>query len=659
MSTVVALAPKHCWTIPVAVFFSLTSAAAFAQTAAESSPSDDVLIADFEQADYGDWHAEGEAFGSGPARGTLPNQMEVTGYEGQGLVNSYFRGDGPTGALTSPPFVIERRYLNFLIGGGGFAETRVDLIVDDKVVRTATGTNTLSGGSERLTPVHWDVADLVGQHATIQVVDHRTGGWGHVNFDHLVASGRPMGAPAEKLASPDFQTFPSYLDVDYGQSHRPQFHFTSRKNWLNDPNGLMYCDGEYHMFFQHNPLDVNWGNMTWGHAVSRDMVHWTQLPHALLPYGGGTIFSGTAAIDHNNTLGVQQGGTKTIVAAFTFAREPFGQAVAFSTDRGRTFTLWNDGAPVVVNQGYDVQERDPKIFWHEPSRTWVMVLWVKQGKPGRVLFFNSTDLTNWQIVSHFDRDWVFECMDLVELPVDGDGQNRKWLLYDASFDYEWGNFDGKTFSSEGTVRRGDYGPNFYAAQSFNNSPDGRTVMIGWMRGGDDAPFLRKRMPFNQQMSFPTTMELRTTAEGIQLFRWPIAEIESLYAESLELGPLSLAEAQEKVAGFKAELIDFSLEFQATAETSLLLRLRGQEFRYHNGELVIGQSRIPAQPENGKVAVRVLVDRTSVEVFANEGRAAAAEYAEIKPDVKSIELESDANVQILSLKIHALKSIWNE
>ena len=160
------------------------------------------------------------------------------------------------------------------------------------------------------------------------------------------------------------------MDVAYSQSHRPQFHFTSRKNWLNDPNGLVYHDGEYHMFFQHNPLDVHWGNMTWGHAVSRDMVHWVQFPHAILPYDGGTIFSGTAAVDQDNTLGVRQGDVKTIVAAFTFAREPFGQSLAYSTDRGRTFRLWNQGKPVVPNNGYDAQERDPKIFWHEPSQKW-------------------------------------------------------------------------------------------------------------------------------------------------------------------------------------------------------------------------------------------------------------------------------------------------
>lgn len=655
------MTPARCRAVVVAFVILLANQASLSHAVAEVTERDDVLIADFEQADYGEWQVTGEAFGPGPAQGTLPNQMEVTGYEGQGLVSSYFHGDGATGTLTSPSFAIERRHLNFLIGGGGFAdETRVDLIVDEKIVRTATGTNTEPGGSEHLTPVHWDVADLAGQQATIQVVDRRTGGWGHINLDHVVASDRAAGVPAEKLsAGPELQTFASYLDVDYDQSHRPQFHFTSRKNWLNDPNGLVYYDGEYHLYFQHNPLDVNWGHMTWGHAVSRDLVHWQQLPHAILPYGGGTIFSGTAAVDENNTLGVAPGDAKTLVAAFTFAREPFGQSLAYSVDRGRTFTLWNDGAPVIPNQGYDVGERDPKLFWHEPSQRWVIVLWVKQGTPGRVLFFNSTDLVHWHEVSRFDRDWTFECMDFVELPVDGDEQRRKWLLYDASFDYELGDFDGKTFTADGNVGRGDYGRNYYAAQTFNNSPDGRAVIIGWMRGGDEAPFLRHQMPFNLQMSFPATLELRTTGKGIQLFRWPVAEISRLYTKSLELGPVGLDEAQQKLAGFKAELLDVSLEFAATAGATLDVTLRGQPLRFRDGELLLGESRIPAPPIDGKVAVRVLVDRTSIEIFVNYGAAVATEYAEFEPEAQSVELASDGIVHLRSLTVHALKSIWDK
>jgi sucrose-6-phosphate hydrolase SacC (GH32 family) len=134
----------------------------------------------------------------------------------------------------------------------------------------------------------------------------------------------------------EMQTFDSYPAVGYDQELRPQFHFSSLKGWINDPNGMVWYDGEYHLFFQHNPKGIQWGNMTWGHALSDDRVHWRQLPHAILPYGDGTIYSGTAVVDHNNSLGKQKGDVKTLVAFFTFAKQPFYQAAAYSTDKGRT-----------------------------------------------------------------------------------------------------------------------------------------------------------------------------------------------------------------------------------------------------------------------------------------------------------------------------------
>ena len=214
-------------------------------------------------------------------------------------------------------------------------------------------------------------------------------------------------------AESQFQTFPSYGEVGYNQPFRPKFHFTSLKNWINDPNGMTYYEGEYHLFFQHNPLGQGWGNMTWGHAVSPDMVHWTQLPHALLPYGNGYMFSGSGAVDEHNSLGKQVGDTKTLVFIYSYAldsRKNFGvlpppaesnyyQGLAYSTDKGRTFHLLNDGAPVIPFQGHDVDpkgtERDPKIFWHEPSKKWIIVLWLGESSGGHIRFFTSDDLQHW------------------------------------------------------------------------------------------------------------------------------------------------------------------------------------------------------------------------------------------------------------------------
>ena len=463
----------------------------------------------------------------------------------------------------------------------------------------------------------------------------------------------------------EMQTFATYKDIGYDQALRPQFHFTSIKNWHNDPNGMVWYEGEYHLFFQHNPKGTTWGNMTWGHAVSPDMVHWEQLPHAILPYGGGTIFSGTAVVDQNNVLGKQVGDIKTIVAIFTFAKEPFYQSAAYSTDKGRTFQLLNNGGPVVPNQGFDKGERDPKVFWHQASKKWVMVLWVKRGakvgtqeeKLGKVRFFTSDNLTDWTVASDLEREWVFECMDFVDLPVDGNINNKKWLIYDASFDYEVGDFDGEKFTSDRKSYLGDVGTNFYAAQTFNNSPDGRTVIIGWMNQGKNSVFEKAGMPFNQQMSFPTTMELRTTPNGIRLFRWPVKEIEKLYNKSYKFKNLTVKEADNKLAGVKAELIDMSVEFEP--KNALKISIRGLDVTYdlNSGIFIYGTSKITAPVIDGKVKLRILLDRASIELFANDGATVSTCYAVAEAGNQSISISAEGDTKINSLTINKLKSSW--
>ena len=484
-------------------------------------------------------------------------------------------------------------------------------------------------------------------------------------FCFLFSSG--LSAQQSNLQNQEFQTFESYKDIGYDQTLRPQFHFTSLKNWINDPNGMVWYDGEYHLFFQHNPKGTAWGNMTWGHAVSTDMVHWKQLPHAILPYGGGTIYSGTAVIDNNNSLGKQKGNPKTMVAFFTYAKEPFYQSAAYSTDKGRTFQLLNNGEAVVPNQKIDRGERDPKLFWHEASKKWVMVLWVKKGdekgseteKLGKVRFFNSENLIDWKLVSELEREWVYECMDLVELPIDGNMNNKKWVLYDASFEYEIGEFNGKTFTSDKRAIKGDFGTNFYAAQSFYNSPDERTVMMGWMNGIWKEPtfFERAGMPFNLQMSFPTTMELRTTPKGIRLYRWPVKEIEKLYVKTYTFSNLSVNELSKKLASIKTDLLDLTLEFEP--KDSMVLNIRGLEMVYDmkTASIVYGNRNIPAPITNGKVKLRALLDRVSLELFVNEGAAVGTFYALPESNSKLFSISVGGNTKINSMVVSELRSSW--
>jgi sucrose-6-phosphate hydrolase SacC (GH32 family) len=440
---------------------------------------------------------------------------------------------------------------------------------------------------------------------------------------------------------------------------------------------MVYYDGEYHLYFQHHALGLGPGPKSWGHAVSTDMVHWKQLPHAILPYSNGAIWSGTAIVDRNNSLGKQVGDTKTIVAYYTKTQpkpKHFIQSAAYSTDRGRTFTLIRKGEAVVPNQGFSHGERDPKAFWHEESRKWIMVL-ILGGKERVVRFFSSDNMVDWEKAGDIRRPWAAECIDIFRLPVDGDRGNMKWVIADASYDYEVGEFDGKVFTSTQDTQQGDFGARcFYAAQVFNNGPGGRVVQIGWMKDKrPDNVFLANDMPFNQQMSFPTELTLRTTPQGIRLFRWPVREIEGLYVRSHSFRNLAVESANQALAGIKPELVDMSVGFEPGANQLVTLSVRGLEvvygkiksYRTRKGErkevksFAFGDCMVPAPIIDGKVKLRVLVDRTSIEMFVNDGATVGTSYAAPAAANRDIRVRADGAVRINLLEVNDLRSAWQQ
>ena len=505
--------------------------------------------------------------------------------------------------------------------------------------------------------------------------------------------------------SKQFDNFESYAGTGYDQPHRPLFHFTSLRNWINDPNGLLYYDGEYHLFFQHNPLGKVWGNMTWGHAVSTDLVRWKQLPHAILPYGNGYIFSGTGVVDHNNSLGLQEGDTKTLALMYSYAldtRLRFGvftppeknqyyQGIAYSTDRGRTFQLLNEGGPVIPNQGMDLDpngtERDPKLFWHEPSGKWITTLWLGDKSNGRVRFFSSTDLRNWKFESDLVRPWAWECFDLFELPVldrdgnlpEGDKLQKKWLIFDGSLDYEVGSFDGKTFKSEQAKLNHKLGQ-WNAAQTFNNMPGERRVIIGWLTGSQ---FPNKGMPFAHQLSFPAELSIRDTGNGIQMYRWPIDEIKSLYGKTWKLpAGITPAEANKKLEDISLEAMDLSLEFKPDEAEDMVIKIRGSILKVDakKKELEVSAKPLPKQlevsakpqpkqrpgrkdvmkdaiNEDGTVKLRILVDRGSIEVFLNDGITVLTHSIIHELEDTKISFEDGGKTVIKSMEINEVTSSW--
>ena len=307
----------------------------------------------------------------------------------------------------------------------------------------------------------------------------------------------------------------------FDELYRPQFHFTPEINWQGDPNGLVFYKGEYHLFYQYNPFGNEWGFMHWGNAISTDLVHWEQLPIALYPDNNSTDketcteFSGSGLVDQNNLTGLQSEDEKTILLFYT--SQKCGQRMAYSNDKCRTWKKYDKNPIIAFDETDDA--RDPKVFWHEGSKQYVMVLYRKPNNDDKqkgVSFYTSKNLIDWQFKSHLPG--FFECPDLVELSVNRRSDDKKWVLFDGDGSYIVGSFDGEKFNPETPKLPGDLGSNYYATQTWSNIPenDGRTIQIALMKGGEFPG-----MPFKGQMTFPCELSLKKFTEGIRLIRKPV------------------------------------------------------------------------------------------------------------------------------------------
>jgi fructan beta-fructosidase len=444
--------------------------------------------------------------------------------------------------------------------------------------------------------------------------------------------------------------------VLYDETHRPQFHFTPPKNWINDPNGLVYFEGEYHLFFQHNPHSVTWGNMTWGHAVSPDLVHWEQLPYAIEPDQLGTIFSGSAVVDWHNSAGFGTTDVPALVAFYTSAGShasnpvPFTQSIAYSNDRGRTWTKYA-GNPVIGH--IRASNRDPKVIWHPQSKRWIMALYLDGND---YTLFASIDLKSWAHLGDLNLPGVTECPDFFPLAIDGRQDQIQWVYWGADGGYLLGDFDGRAFTPQTTVIKAEYGPNGYAAQTWSDIPasDGRRLQIAWMRGGK-----YPAMPFNQQLSFPVELTLKTLPQGIRLCRQPVAEIAALYGQVHRWQDHTLAAGDNLYPPGTAELFDIDIELAAETDAVFSTIIRGIELRYDadNQTLSFQGTTAPLPPENGRVRLRLLVDRTSLEIFGNSGDVSLSLCFLPEAADRNLVFRADKSMQISRIEARELNSAW--
>ena len=448
----------------------------------------------------------------------------------------------------------------------------------------------------------------------------------------------------------------------YRERNRPQFHFTTRRGWINDPNGCVWHDGQYHLYYQHNPFEREWENMTWGHATSPDLLHWTEQPPVLFPDTLGTMFSGSAVFDKDNTSGFGTKKNPPLVYAYTADRsEKEVQCIAYSLDGGMTLHKYKGNPVIDSHDKWQTRDtRDPRVFWYEPGGHWVLVLNERNGHS----IYTSANLKEWTYQSHVNGFW--ECPDLFPLPVDGNADDVRWVMYGASNTYMIGRFDGKVFTPESGKHRFSTGA-IYAAQTFNDVPDGRRIQIGW------ANIDHRGMPFRGQMLLPTELTLRSTKDGVRLVSKPIKEVETLL-RPLYNSESGLQKQEANVAlnkalpqrgsGEGANCLHLRATLNLTYATSAGLKFDGQTLVDYdlNRNTLNGQFYSPQDPTSLSLTMDIYIDRTSIEVFIDDGlysysmerrRAIGAAQKTIP---KGFEFWG-SDISVSDIRLDAVESCW--
>lgn len=489
----------------------------------------------------------------------------------------------------------------------------------------------------------------------------------------------------------------SALDsTHYAEAHRLQFHFSPEAHWMNDPNGLVYYKGDYHLFYQYYPDGMKWGPMHWGHAISKDLYHWEHLPIALYPDSLGLIFSGSAVVDTNNTSGFGSKENPPLVAIFTYhlvegekaGRTDYqNQGIAYSIDNGRTWEKYKNN-PVLKNQGIK-DFRDPKVFWHEPSSKWVMALAVKD----HIEFWNSSDLKSWNKLSDFGIDYgghggVWECPDLFEATVEGTNEKRWVLLVSinpggpnggSATQYFIGDFDGKNFRTDVDKSQSiwiDYGPDNYAGVTYSNIEGGRKIFLGWMSNwayGEVVP----TDPWRSANTIPRDVVLTKIDNKLYVKSIPSKEIESVESMSFSIKDaeikdsliLSNPQLDPSMCSVKTTLDakDFAFVLSNSLGEQVKIGYEKQANRFYIDRTKSGKTDFspnfpglvyaPRFATSAKINVTLVVDVASVEVFFDDGVSVLTALYFPNEKMTTLTVKTSEPVQMTGASAVQLKSAW--
>jgi fructan beta-fructosidase len=482
------------------------------------------------------------------------------------------------------------------------------------------------------------------------------------------------------------------IDSTYHEQYRPQIHFSPKAHWTNDPNGMVYYNGVYHLFFQYYPDSSVWGPMHWGHATSTDLVHWQEQPIALYPDSLGYIFSGSAVVDKNNTSGFGKNGQTPLVAIFTH-HDPVGvkagrndfqnQSLAYSLDDGKTWTKYANN-PVLKNPGI-TDFRDPKVMWYEPQKKWVMTLATKD----YITFYSSPDLKIWTKESEFGKEigahgGVWECPDLFSLKDNG---KQVWVLVvnlnpggpngGSATQYFIGDFDGKTFSPYSTNTKWlDYGPDEYAGITWSNTGD-RKIFLGWMSNWLYANLV-PTIKWRNAMTLPRELKVKRIGDSILIVSEPVQEVNNIALKTTSFNNIKVDNSFDLLTKTGAIKLpcrinlnvekpqDFSLVLSNEAGEKVVIgydKNQNQYFidRTNSGKTdfeknFAGKHIAPRLTNANNMNVDLIIDVSSVELFADDGLSVMTEIFFPSKPYKKISIQSQA-LTINKLQYTSLKSIW--
>ena len=482
--------------------------------------------------------------------------------------------------------------------------------------------------------------------------------------------------------------------ANYQEQFRPQFHFTPQEKWMNDPNGLVYNQGIYHLFYQYYPEDIVWGPMHWGHAVSKDMINWEHKPIALYPDDHGDIFSGSAVLDFDNSSGLGTKENPPLVAIFTYhlmAGEKAGrsdfqtQGIAYSLDNGDTWRKY-EGNPVIGNKGIK-DFRDPKVLWHHESNQWILALVAGD----HAKFYGSKNLINWNHLSDFGKDkgahgGVWECPDLFKLIIEGTNE-EKWILIisinpgapngGSGTQYFIGDFDGHTFTTEhNDVKWIDYGADNYAGVTYNNTPNGERIFIGWMSNWNYAQLTptktwRSAMTLPRKLSLVQELDtyfLRSNViESFNKLLSPVVEKEILELDNdfnYEFQNLNQSEIRFKTKLSNNIRLEFSNQKMETlvfeidpANKEMVVNRKGSGLIDFEKRFAENIHTLPYINSEKEVDVRIILDWSSIEIFIDNGKYVMTEQVFPTEFYTKLKMSSVGKVEVKNFKLSNINSIW--